>query len=60
MTRALQEVIERTQAHLAQLIGHELGGAGDELLDVLETIGGLGSFGLEIIEVFHRLDDFAQ
>ena len=56
----LQKVIEGAKANLSQLIGDLLGGAGDELLYVVETVGGFGSFGLQVVFVFDCVDNFTQ
>ena len=58
--RALEEMVERTQADFAQLVGDRLRGAGDQLAHVVETLRRFGTFGAQIVAVANRIDELAQ
>src|SRR5204863_254976 len=53
-------MIERPQTDLAQLIGDQLRCTGDQLVDVLDAVRGLGALGFEVVAITDRLDEVTK
>ena len=58
--RALQEVVERREPHFPALVGHRLGGPGDQLAHVVHALLPLGALVAQVLVVADGVDQVAQ